>query len=424
MSQARHVNCKWQINTEKPRKDGRSKAEKFRSDKLAMEIPAGISKDELVKYFKKYGKVVASREINSQFIVQMEGHEPVDLAIELQAISEHEAKGVSFHVRRWDADEDEIRMWEEKSAMKRKADPPEIERPGVKSGKVAPIPAGSVLVENASVGEKKVSKGERNQFGHLPGCECKTCKQLGEELAKVQAKQELKNKPAADTSFVPPPPPEPAAVPDATEYNPFPEEEWVEPVASQNPFGHLQGCICPKCRKWAAGHSVEGIMFEEAVKQEAKQAASVAENFASQTQEMTSSSGNGAGYPTSGQGQGSMGMGMLTGAFQDDYFQDDEASQYAMSTLSTMTAMTSMISAMSAMTGPPAPAGPTGKNGHLPGCLCKTCRGGGLPPLIAPTPPMQTAPAPPKQQQKPPQPMALPQGKHLPGCLCPACRQG
>eukprot|EP00930_Biecheleria_cincta_P031040 TRINITY_DN21519_c0_g1_i1.p1 TRINITY_DN21519_c0_g1~~TRINITY_DN21519_c0_g1_i1.p1 ORF type:complete len:407 (-),score=78.38 TRINITY_DN21519_c0_g1_i1:49-1269(-) len=406
MSQARHVNCKWQLKTDRNSKDVRSKADKFRSDKLAMDMPAGISKDELVKYFKKYGKVVAAREFNSQLIVQMESHEPVDLAIELQAINEHEAKGISFQVRRWNATDDEIRMWEEKSGMKRKAGLPDIERPEIKSAKVATAP-GPVPVETPSLILSQ-PRGERNQFGHLPGCECKTCKLLGDELAKLQAKQEQKSVAAAagDTPAAPAPP-EPAAVPDTTEYNPFVEEEWVEPVAPQwaepqwaepppNPFGHLQGCICPKCRKWAAGVSVETIMHEEASKRQAKQSGTAAESFAPQTQEIAGSGGNGAGYLSSGQGR-SVGIGMLTG---DSH--DNASSMTAMAAMSTM--MSAMSSAVSAMPWTP---GPTG---HLPGCLCKTCRGGSG---LAPT-----------QKQPKPQPVMPAKGKHLPGCFCPACKQG
>eukprot|EP00931_Biecheleriopsis_adriatica_P124476 TRINITY_DN99610_c0_g1_i1.p1 TRINITY_DN99610_c0_g1~~TRINITY_DN99610_c0_g1_i1.p1 ORF type:complete len:409 (+),score=74.14 TRINITY_DN99610_c0_g1_i1:99-1325(+) len=400
-SQARHVNCKWQSN-ERPSGYGKKVFEKGKTDKLSVQKPPGISKDELVKYLKKYGKVTAHRDIEGEFIVQFDGIEPVDLAISLQDISEHEIKGYTFEVKRWLATDYQQRLWDESAGKRKAADPG---RPGldIKFGRKMPEPGAPAPVptENpfsAGFGGSALNplaKGERNEFGHLPGCECVTCKKLGAALMQFREREAQ----AQAGPF----PPGPADVAAAEE----PElPQTLGPMGVATPIGvsgHLPGCVCPKCSPlvWENCPPARGgsDAAEEMPEDEYEPAmpmmpGPIRNSFGFGAWEEEETSGKGMGKDIGSFGNLGLGVGMLT-----------QAKSHA-----------------------PAPADPGGGKGagkavgkgigsHLPGCLCSTCRAAG-----ASTPALPQRPIAPPQNPKP-LPKVPAKGQHLPGCFCKACRE-
>mmetsp|Transcript_58233 Transcript_58233/g.103398 ORF Transcript_58233/g.103398 Transcript_58233/m.103398 type:complete len:379 (-) Transcript_58233:62-1198(-) len=173
MSQARHVNCKWQSLTTRPPADGLGprKPEKEKKDKLSLIPPPGLHKDDIVRYFKKYGKVKASHDVGDKFVVQFSSIEPVDLAIELQELSDHKVGKVTFQVERFEPTDEELQIWLEQcdsSDNKRKA-PAAID---VRQNKFGRRP----MADNGNEPKNEPSQSvEKNANGHLVGCECVRC---------------------------------------------------------------------------------------------------------------------------------------------------------------------------------------------------------------------------------------------------------
>eukprot|EP00933_Yihiella_yeosuensis_P080020 TRINITY_DN93428_c0_g1_i1.p1 TRINITY_DN93428_c0_g1~~TRINITY_DN93428_c0_g1_i1.p1 ORF type:complete len:437 (+),score=101.87 TRINITY_DN93428_c0_g1_i1:73-1383(+) len=425
----KHKDCKWQ-NEGTTSGGKKGKTDPSKTERIAVIVPEDCEtedarrkfKTEVLNYFKKSSQILDSYFEEANLILELDSTDSVDMVMECQEIEPHaigeKKKKQTVQVERWFAPKPgsgKAEPEKPKKDTKRKEAPsgagatstlkdwrnvipkvevvPSFEAPAAEAGLDRPEVPKPVTADNLGLAAMAVAAANHAKKMQTQGPDVGSILQkYREQRAAQDAVAAVASKPAEETSQSP----VIDSVPNVGAMNSEPNllgfsmpqnmmmggpglsglGEIPLPVVPMMPpprtaFGHLFGCLCIKCKQAEQN-------AELAVKKPYK-------GLHQHLPGCLCAKCQAGNPPGGGQPRAVV-----------------KASPPARANGPSFKA-----------SGPPAAPVVTTIKAHLPGCLCASCRAGGLTP-----PPPKAVAAPAAIPKVPP---AGPMG-HLPGCICPACK--